>query len=249
MAPHDSVISSSWGTKSACVLADTRSFAKSGVLGMFQRRFLYQTMLLLCGCLVWVITVGSPQLCCSPSPQRATQRVGNGAVLQIHAPLVPILLWMCRLKCPDREVSSQPPWPAIFNTEFLTLSGYTKSAEGSCVSSMWRESSLHSLDTKNSLLQLSSQFGEIKDSPGFLISIFTRVSFPHCFCITKCTVAKYHPYVLQLKGSKLLSNLLPSELLTETTLTQQRSLVCVRRDVAHLRKETAVQQEIKAHSL
>lgn len=133
-----------------------------------------------------------------------------------------------------REVSSQPPWPAIFNTEFLTLSGYTKSAEGSCVSSMWRESSLHSLDTKNSLLQLSSQFGEIKDSPGFLISIFTRVSFPHCFCITKCTVAKYHPYVLQLKGSKLLSNLLPSELLTETTLTQQRSLVCGCRGITHL---------------
>lgn len=97
-----------------------------------------------------------------------------------------------------REVSSQPPWPAIFNTEFLTLSGYTKSVEGSCVSSMGRESSLHSLDTKNSLLQLSSQFGGIKDSPGFLISIFTRVSFPHCFCVTKCTVAKYHPYVLQL---------------------------------------------------
>lgn len=115
-----------------------------------------------------------------PSPQRATQRVGNGAVLQIHAPLVPILLWMCRLKCPDREVSSQPPWPAIFNTEFLTLSGYTKPAEGSCISSMGRESSLHSVDTKNSLLQLSSQFGEIRDSPGFLVSIFTRVSFPHC---------------------------------------------------------------------
>lgn len=48
MSLHNSVISGFCGTKSACVLADIKRFAKSGVLGMFQRRFLYQTMLLRC---------------------------------------------------------------------------------------------------------------------------------------------------------------------------------------------------------
>lgn len=37
MSLHDSVISGFCGTRSACVLADIRRFAKSGVLGMFQK--------------------------------------------------------------------------------------------------------------------------------------------------------------------------------------------------------------------
>jgi len=66
MSLHDSVISGFCGTKSACVMAGVRRFAKSEVLGMVQRRFLYQTVVLLHRHQMRAITVGSPHFHQSP---------------------------------------------------------------------------------------------------------------------------------------------------------------------------------------
>lgn len=126
MSLHDSVISGFCGTKSACMLADIRRFAKSGVLGMFQRRFLYQTMLLRYGHWMWVdksrITTFPPIISAkSNAASRKYSCTSNVCSFYTHIAV-------------EARVPRQTARCAHHNHS--TLSGNTSSAEGSCISTM-----------------------------------------------------------------------------------------------------------------
>lgn len=181
MSLHDSVISGFFGTRSVCVLADISRFAKSGVLGMFQRRFLYQAMLLRCGHGMGARTAGSPhfhqlRLCREQSSEQEIELYFKCTLLYTHIAVeAPVPRQTAR--CTH---DNQP-----------TLSGYTSSAEGSCIVSMVRESSLNLLDVENSLPKLL---------PSLVKKGCSRIPHQHMrycalaplcyFCITKCSVDK-----------------------------------------------------------
>lgn len=129
MSLHDSVISGLFGTRSVCVLADISRFAKSGVLGIFQRRFLYQAVLLWCGHRMWVISAGSSHFHQLPLCREQSSKQQIELYFKCTLLLYPSRRGGSRAQTDNKMHSWQPP-NTFWKYKFCRMFSYCIHGEG-----------------------------------------------------------------------------------------------------------------------